>query len=285
LVEALKGLPLDAVEVSLYGPAVSARESYAAGLREEAHGLPVWFYDAYPHDQLISILSQHDVLVMPMIGEETFSLLVREALMAGVPVVTARRGALPEAIQDGVNGLLFEPENVTDLRRCLTRLLVEPDLLDRLRQVNAPIKTVEEYASEIEGVYAEVRAEPYRLRTLRRRLVEQHRVDSNLQQETGRLRGEIHDLRAQRAIVQEERDCVAAERARVEQECDRARAMVRDSENRLKTRVEEVKERNVRLEAIYASTTWKFYRGYAALVHSLRQVANELWRSVYVLRK
>ena len=58
----------------------------------------------------------------PQLCEETFSLVTREALQAGLPVIAAKRGALPAVIQDGVNGLLFEPENADDLRRCLERL-------------------------------------------------------------------------------------------------------------------------------------------------------------------
>lgn len=270
LVEALKGLPSEAIEVSVYGAVVPARQSYVYRLREEAHGLPVQFYAAYPHDQLASILSQHDVLVMPMIWEETFSILTREALRAGLPVVAARRGALPEAIQDGVNGLLFEPENAADLRRCLARLVAEPGLLERLRHVNPPMKTVDEYASDIEEMYAEVCAESYRIRTLRRRLAEQYRVDTALQQESERLRGEIRGLHAQRAVLQEERDRLTAEKAATEQERDRALAAVRELENMLKAQEEQVRERNARLDAIYASMTWKLYR---------------LWRSVCILRK
>ena len=285
LIEALKGLPAQAVAVSLYGTTVSARESYAAGLREDARGLPVRFHDAFPHQQLVSILSQHDVLIMPMVWEETFSLLAREALMAGLPVVAARRGALPAAIEDGVNGLLFEPENAVDLRRCLTRLLTEPGLLERLRRVNPPIKTVEEYAGDVEEIYAEVCTEPYRIRALRRRLVEQYRADANLQQASERLRGEIRDRHRQRAVLREERDRLAAEKALAEQGRDQARAKVRELQNLLQAREGQVRERDARLAAIYASRTWKLYRGYAALVHALRHGANELWRSVCVLRK
>jgi hypothetical protein len=69
------------------------------------------------------------------------------------------------------------------------------------------------------------------------------------------------------------------------QDRDHAWARVQELQNMLKAREDQVKERSTRLEAIYASRTWKLYRGYAALTHSLRQVANELWRSVCVLRK
>jgi glycosyltransferase involved in cell wall biosynthesis len=122
-------------------------------LQREATGLPVSFHDGYPHDQIGAILSQHDIVVMPGICEETFSTLTREALLAGLPVVAARRGALPDIVQDNVNGLLFEPENAVDLHCCLARLINEPGLVERLRPVDAQVKTVEEYAAEIESVY------------------------------------------------------------------------------------------------------------------------------------
>lgn len=153
LIEALKGLPAGAIEVSLYGAVLPFWRSYAHRLREETLGLPVHFCDPYPHDRLGAVLSQHDVLVMPTICEETFSLVTREALMAGLPVIAARRGALTDAIQDGVNGLFFEAENAADLRRCLARLLTEPGLVERLRPVTPYVRTCNDYAKDIEAIY------------------------------------------------------------------------------------------------------------------------------------
>jgi glycosyltransferase involved in cell wall biosynthesis len=157
LLEALKGLPRDRVEVSLYGVEWSRWQTYIEQLHAAAKELPVKFCGAYQHEQLASILAQHDVLVMPMIWQEAFSLLAREALLAGVPVIAARRGALIEAVEDGVNGLFFEPENASDLRRCLQRLIAEPELLAQLRQAKPHVKTVEEYAQDIEGIYSDAR--------------------------------------------------------------------------------------------------------------------------------
>lgn len=156
LIKALKGLPPDAIEVSVYGLVSSDWQLYAERLQAEAKELPVRFHDSYVHDQLGAILMRHDVLVMPMIWEETFSLLTREAFLAGLPVVAVRRGALPEAVQDGINGLLFEPENAADLQHCLRRLIAEPELFDRLCKTDPQVKTIEEYAQEIEAIYGEV---------------------------------------------------------------------------------------------------------------------------------
>jgi rhamnosyltransferase len=156
LLAALKGLPPDAIEASLYGAVLPYWQPYVDQLQAQAAGLPIRFCGSYRHEQFPEILAAHDVLVMPMICEETFSLVAREALAAGLPVVAARRGALPAVIEDGVNGLLFEPEDASDLQRCLLRLVNEPDLFERLRSVRQQFKTVDEYAAEMEEMYTKL---------------------------------------------------------------------------------------------------------------------------------
>ncbi|MBM4255892.1 MAG: glycosyltransferase, partial [Deltaproteobacteria bacterium] len=190
LLEAVRELPAQSFSVSLYGTEWNQWHAYAEQLRETAKELPVKFCGTYQHEQFGEILACHDVLVMPMIWEETFSLLTREALLAGVPVIAARRGALVEALEGGVNGLFFEPENASDLRRCLQRLIDDPTLLSRLRQAEPQVKTVEEYAHDIETIYTEIR----RVRT-QKIMEEKHTTP----QTTGDLNNLSESLRAQRS--------------------------------------------------------------------------------------
>ena len=289
LIEALKGLPPDTFTASLYGAVVPALRSYVDQLREEARDLPVRFFDGYPHGQIDSILSQHEVLVMPMIWEETFSILTREALMAGLPVVAARRGALSEVIQDGVNGLLFEPENATDLQRCLARLVAEPDLLETLRADRPHVKTPEEYARDVEAIYAEIvmgapdgslfpaeRRQPQAMMAARQLVRDLSEENSALRQQCARLQatqilaGQERDhLQQERERLQQEWDRMRQERERLQQDYENTAATLRELEDILDVREEQLLERNARLEAIYASTTWKLYRGYTMLINSL----------------
>ena len=138
LLTALKRLPPGRVQVSVYGAEVAFRRDYADQLRQTAAGLdkrsvPVRLCGAYQRAELSAILARHDVCVVPSICEEPFSLVTREALQAGLPVLAARHGALPEVIREGDNGLLFKPNDAEDLGRCLRRLVDEPGLLDQLR--------------------------------------------------------------------------------------------------------------------------------------------------------
>jgi glycosyltransferase involved in cell wall biosynthesis len=53
-------------------------------------------------------------------------LSVLEAQAAGLPVVASRVGGLPELIEHGRNGLLFEAADVEALATCLNELLAHP---------------------------------------------------------------------------------------------------------------------------------------------------------------
>lgn len=55
-----------------------------------------------------------------------------EAMASAKPVVASRLPALAEIVSDEITGLLFDPEDVTNLARQLSRLLLDPQLRARL---------------------------------------------------------------------------------------------------------------------------------------------------------
>lgn len=73
-------------------------------------------------DELVSLYRNADVFVMPS-RYEAYGLALVEAMGAGLPVISTRIMAIPEIVQDGVTGLLIEPEDGRALHGALTRLL------------------------------------------------------------------------------------------------------------------------------------------------------------------
>jgi len=66
--------------------------------------------------QVANILRDADVFVMPGDGE-SLSIATLEAMACGLPVIAANSMALPELVQTGKNGLLFQPGDEDDLAR------------------------------------------------------------------------------------------------------------------------------------------------------------------------
>ena len=64
-----------------------------------------------------------DVFVLPSLFGEGLPMVVLEAMSAGVPVVGTRIEGVPEAVRDGVDGLLAAPGDPGDLARTIARVI------------------------------------------------------------------------------------------------------------------------------------------------------------------
>ena len=99
---------------------------------------------------------------MPSLGLESFGLVAREAFAHGVPVIAARRGALPEMFDRAETGhafgATFDPERPEELAGWIERLATERDLLARWRRSLPATPSVDRHALEIEAIYAQVLA-------------------------------------------------------------------------------------------------------------------------------
>jgi glycosyltransferase involved in cell wall biosynthesis len=79
-------------------------------------------------------LAQLDAFVLPSLFGEGLPMVVLEAMAAGVPVVATRVEGVPEAIEDGVSGLVADPSSGDDLARCIARLVRGEVVWHQLRQ-------------------------------------------------------------------------------------------------------------------------------------------------------
>ena len=60
---------------------------------------------------------------------ESFGLIYLEAMNYAKPVIGCRAGGIPEVIDDGVSGLLVDPEAPEQLAAAILRLVASPTLL------------------------------------------------------------------------------------------------------------------------------------------------------------
>jgi 1,2-diacylglycerol 3-alpha-glucosyltransferase len=89
-------------------------------------GRRVVFTGYVPAEDLPALLNSVDIFAMPS-EAELLSIATLEAMGTGRPVLAANAQALPELVENGVNGYLFRASNVEDAARCIAELADHPE--------------------------------------------------------------------------------------------------------------------------------------------------------------
>jgi glycosyltransferase involved in cell wall biosynthesis len=88
---------------------------------------------AFRPEELTEVLASHDVLLIPSIARESFSIAAREALAAGLPVITSDCLGPEEVVRHGENGLVVPTGDAETLADAMRSLVDDPNLFAHLR--------------------------------------------------------------------------------------------------------------------------------------------------------
>lgn len=153
LLDALRLAPELPIHLDLYGtrwPEHAFETEFgprlAAESRATAHG-------RFADRDLSRILAETDMLVVPSTCPESYGIATREAHQAGRPVLSTDRGALPESVRDGIDGLIVAGEDPRAMAQALRRVVEEEDLLAGLSAGarGAQIPSMDAYAATLES--------------------------------------------------------------------------------------------------------------------------------------
>lgn len=114
-----------------------------------------------PHEDLPAYHAGADVFVSPALGQESFGIVLVEAMAAGVPVVATDIPGYREVIRPDTNGLLVPPGDWEALADALERLLGDEELAARLSDAGrerASAYSWEAVLPKIEAIYRRVAA-------------------------------------------------------------------------------------------------------------------------------
>ncbi len=138
-------------ELNIYGKLPSS----SMYLKNRCLNTAINFKGGYNYNDIGKVLSNIDVLVVPSIWYENSPLVIHEAFLAKIPVITSNLGGMAELVTHEKNGLLFEPGNVEDLIVKMNLFIENPNLIERYSQ-ETYVRSIREDVEEIEKLYVKL---------------------------------------------------------------------------------------------------------------------------------
>ena len=108
-------------------------------------------------DDKTAMFKEADLFLLPSIGE-AFGIVYLEAMAAGIPIVAARAGGVPDIITDQENGIMVEPKNPEAIAGAVEKLISDQKLSKQIVKNN--LEKVKRFswkliAERVEQVYQE----------------------------------------------------------------------------------------------------------------------------------
>ncbi|MBU1125809.1 MAG: glycosyltransferase family 4 protein [Candidatus Omnitrophica bacterium] len=155
MIEAFRGLSGYPVELRIYGKryAYAGYERFLRQIERRGCYANILFMGELPHERISEAFADTDLLVVPSTWQENAPLVIQEAFAYKIPVIASRIGGIPEFVQDGVNGLLCEAGDSSNLREKMEEVCRNPSILEKFKQNIPEVKGIVENAYELEGFY------------------------------------------------------------------------------------------------------------------------------------
>jgi glycosyltransferase involved in cell wall biosynthesis len=155
-IEAVRRQPSELpVQLDIYGVAQGARGvAYQQHLETLVAGDErIRFCPPVTAEQVVSVLSHYDALLVPSTWLETGPLVVLEAFAAGIPVLGSRLGGIAELVTDGVDGLLLPTNDIEAWKEAITTLVQNEAWRQQLTRGVRPPRTTAHVADDMMVLY------------------------------------------------------------------------------------------------------------------------------------
>ena len=121
-------------------------------------GLPIDAVPSFAPSEAADVWAHTDVLLVPSIMRESHSLVTREALTAGVPVICTDTLGPEEVVEDGVNGLVVPAADAEALADAMRQFIEQPSLAATMHEAchSIPVRTIEDQVDGLLALYSEL---------------------------------------------------------------------------------------------------------------------------------
>jgi glycosyltransferase involved in cell wall biosynthesis len=135
-------------------------QNYRYRVHREFIDVPnIRYWSGAPREHALSLIGDCDVLIVPSRDEVT-PLVILEAMSLGRPIIASRVCGIPEMIEDGVTGFLFEKDNSQQLADLLRRVGLDAELRQKVgleaREFQRQHRNVEDFSARFDQILREL---------------------------------------------------------------------------------------------------------------------------------
>jgi glycosyltransferase involved in cell wall biosynthesis len=152
LLEAIMTLPKDKIHLDIFGQ--TGDETYENEWRKKTmSNSNIHWKGKLLQENVVHTIQQYDALCLCSTFSEMSPIVIQEAFAARIPVIASNVYGNAEQIRHGKNGLLFNFNDVIDLRRQIEKCITEPELLKNMSQNIIEPRSFDEVGEEYYKLY------------------------------------------------------------------------------------------------------------------------------------
>lgn len=125
LIEAFKSIENRDIKLHIIGKGYDEEEFRKLAESDER----IVFHGFVDNSKIQHFYELSNVIIIPSICYDNSPLVIYESFSNYTPVIGSNIGGIPELIKDGVNGYLFEPGNIYDLKEKIEKIINNRELL------------------------------------------------------------------------------------------------------------------------------------------------------------
>ncbi|MEK7142637.1 MAG: glycosyltransferase family 4 protein [Patescibacteria group bacterium] len=136
-------------------------KAYFDELSREIDKKQINYLGHVPFNRMVKYYRNRKAFLFPIRSQESFGLVMIEAMACGTPVVAFDRGSVPEIIKDGETGFICPPDDIEAMVKAVKRIYEMPE--EKYRQMRQNCRkhveenfTVERMVNGYEKVYQKV---------------------------------------------------------------------------------------------------------------------------------
>lgn len=143
-------------KLDFYGSYAKEDSTITEFLEEISHTDQMSYQGTYKPENKYEVFSKYNVALVPSLWNEIYGLVLDEALALGKFALVSNKGALPERVIDGDNGLIFNANEPTDFKNKVVEIINNPAKYINSKEKSKTWQDLSSHAGKILACYQEV---------------------------------------------------------------------------------------------------------------------------------